>query len=387
MYILGLRSVSRSRQRTGIDLNAEYRLDLDTMSDWKSVFTVVPDDEALDINKIDIKELEQTYNLKITKIPNSNYVKTVATCSFCGEEHESLQYINHLYNPFKIVPVSSDKRVCEKCFMTYALHEKDWDHRTGSNINRQYGFKGEFRKHVTPMDKVNTLILGLEMEFEGEFGAWKELQDAHKGNAYFGYDNSVVGGNELSWNCGSYSWWKHLSGLSKTCKVLRDFGAKEGPSAGVHIHISHPLMDNMILARGILQLAKKNKDIRTLFEVVSLRKNRERFNKYCAWSNPDNDHHYAITGGRAGYTTEFRIFSCSLDENLLLTRLKFVKEFYEQFILKTSPDHILAGFSRAVTNMIIQCGKEQVKDGFVSESDFQRILQKLNVPSKESKDK
>ena len=306
---------------------------------------------------------------KVISLPNYKFVKVMCTCDFC---HKTFAQIQPRSKPmFFMKPVPNcDKIVCDKCYKDYALYYKDVDHRT-------YGYRGSLSFYRTPMDKKNTAILGLEMEFEGDFTGWKELEDAHKGALHYGYDSSVRGKNELSWDCGSYSWWKYLSPLKETCKALKAGGAEEGPTAGIHIHVSRPDIANEGVASVLNTSAKKSHELRIAMIAVSLRKDIARMNTYASFTADYENHHAAISASRHG-TVEFRIFASSLDPNIILKRLLLCKTWFNLAVNGARGKELLTQLPKHLKQFILDCAKEQVKDGVLSDSDMDALTKTLN---------
>lgn len=223
------------------------------------------------------EEIAEKIKAKVFSLPNKNFVKVCAECDFCH---------NHFYQimsrtsarPFLRTVPNCDKRVCEQCHRNYELRSKERGFR-------QYGYSGSLSFFRTPMDRMNTEILGLEMEFEGDFYGWKELQDAHRGLLHYGYDSSVRGENELSWDCGSYSWWKYLAPLKDVCDALKNNGGETGDTAGIHIHVSRPDVAMGVITRKINEMCSTGV-FKTMMRAVSLRNDVERFNTYANLDAP-----------------------------------------------------------------------------------------------------
>lgn len=306
---------------------------------------------------------------KVVSLPNDKFVKVMCTCDFC---HKTFSRIQPRENPeFFMKPVPNcDKIVCDKCYSDYSLYNKSEGHRT-------YGYRGPLSFYRTPMDKKNTAILGLEMEFEGDFTGWKELEDAHKGTLHYGYDNSVRGKNELSWDCGSYSWWKYLSPLKETCKALKAGGAEEGPTAGIHIHVSRPDVNSVVIAEKINLDARKSETLRAAMIAVSLRKNLAKMECYADFYSDCDEHHAAISAS-AHNTTEFRIFASSLDPNIILKRLLLCKTWFNLAASGAREKDLLTRLPQHLKQFILDCAKEQLKDKIITDSDMELLTTTLN---------
>lgn len=306
---------------------------------------------------------------KVVSLPNDKFVKVICTCDFC---HKTFSRIQPRAKPeFFMKPVPNcDKIVCDKCYSDYSLYNKSEGHRT-------YGYRGPLSFYRTPMDKKNTAILGLEMEFEGDFTGWKELEDAHKGALHYGYDNSVRGKNELSWDCGSYSWWKYLSPLKETCKALKAGGAEEGPTAGIHIHVSRPDVNSVVIAEKINEDARISETLRVAMIAVSLRKNLAKMECYADFYSDCDEHHAAISAS-AHNTTEFRIFASSLDPNIILKRLLLCKTWFNLAASGAREKDLLTRLPQHLKQFILDCAKEQLKDKIITDSDMELLTTTLN---------
>ena len=305
----------------------------------------------------------------VVSLPNDKYVKVMCTCDFCHKTFARIQPRNKPEFFMKPVP-NCDKIVCDKCYADYSLRNKETGHRT-------YGYRGPLSFYRTPMDRHNTAILGLEMEFEGDFTGWKELEDAHKGTLHYGYDTSVLGQNELSWDCGSYSWWKYLSPLKETCKALKTGGAREGPTAGIHIHVSRPDVNGTEIADRINNDARRTKVLRIAMIAVSLRKDLSKMKQYANFDSDCENHHAAISASNHG-TTEFRIFASSLDPNIILKRLLLCKTWFNLSASGVRDADLLTRLPKHLKQFILDCAKEQVKDDVLSDSDMDALTKTLN---------
>jgi len=320
--------------------------------------------------KLGLPELERRYKVKLSKLPNKHFVKVAQTCDFCHKTTESIQRISEIKNTLTRVP-NCDRLVCNTCHRNYELTTKEMG-------NRHYGFRGDLKFFKTPMDKQNTAIMGLEMEFEGNFYGWKELEDAHKGLAFYGYDSSVDGQNELSWNCGSYSWWKYISPLKEVCKAISENGGKAGPTAGIHIHVSMPGKDSRNIARVIMKHARSSAEMQILLKAISLRTNIEKFMRYCSFDSGTDSHHWAVAPGRRTDTCEFRIFSSSLDHDLIIKRIKFAKEMFNLVAENIPEKDWYKSFSKATKKHIKDCIEQQKKTRFITDQEALVLVNKLD---------
>lgn len=307
---------------------------------------------------------------KVESIENRRYVRVTFECDFCHRSYRSIQHRNRVENPLKDVPNCSDKRVCDDCYEHYEL-------RTKILGNRTYGYHGNLSFYKTPMDSRDTAILGLEMEFEGDFKAWKELQDAHKGCLHYGYDTSVVGQNELSWDCGSYSWWKYLSPLKDVCAALRKGGGHAGDSAGIHIHVSRP-DTNVSNVTDAINQACRSGVWRTIMDSVSLRTDRSRYDRYANLTVQKEEHHAGISWNEHN-TCEFRIFASSTDSDLILKRLRFCKEIYNLFAdnLDKPKTELLPMIEDNTVKFILKCAKIQLDKGFIQRAAYTMMANAL----------
>lgn len=330
-------------------------------------------------------------NLKYYNISNEKYEKQVETCAYCGGSTVTIvkkgsQKLTHNY-----IPNDPQRRlVCKSC------------QRTTQMSVGGYGFDKRPSRFVTPMDSKNTVILGLEQEFEGYFFGWLELQRAHKGMLKYGYDASIAlkekqdyhsndpnnGKNELSWDCGSYSWWKYASPLKDVCNIVKKYGGEEGASAGVHIHASFSQMTNeqtKFLARRCFELLQSREDVKNLMLIVSGR-TRERLDRWAFFDNvhPESaeasrnggvrpaqytDHHSCISYNQVG-TVEFRCFSACLDHKRVLKRMKFVKEYVTLVKNKVHPNDFIKSFSTGTKLFIKQEQEAQLRAGNITEEQF-----------------
>lgn len=328
-------------------------------------------------------------NVKFYNLSNQNFEKQVETCAYCGCQIVTIVRKGSENLQTRKVPNDpQNRRVCKNCAGNTQMS-------IGS-----YGFSRHPSRFMTPMDKKNTVILGLEQEFEGYFYGWLELQLAHQGKLHYGYDSSIAldpttehtdrsspynGKNELSWDCGSYSWWKYASPLKPVCEVVKKYGGHIGASAGVHIHASFAQLSSdqmQSLARRSFELLQSRKDIQNLMLIVSGR-SRERLDR---WAYTDNvhqesreaseyggvrkarytDHHSCISFNRAG-TVEFRCFSASLDHKEILKRMKFVKEYVTMVRNKVHPDDFIKSFSVGTKKFIAECQEQQIRNGNIVE--------------------
>lgn len=315
------------------------------------------------------EEIAKIVHGKVYSLPNKDYVKVETECDFCHNKFYDIMARKKAVPMLKEVP-QSDRRVCDQCYKNYDLRSK-------IKGNRTYGWRGDLSFYRTPMDARNTEILGLEMEFEGQFYGWKELQDAHRGHLHYGYDSSVKGENELSWDCGSYSYWKYLAPLEDVCRAVREGGGSAGDTAGIHIHVSTPDANVQDITHTINTYCRSGA-FKTLMEAVSLRTNRERFDRYANLSVNESEHHAAISYN-GHHTCEFRVFNSCLDHKIILRHLKFCKEFYHAVKTKTPKEKILQGFSKETKKHIIACAKAQIETGFITESAANKLIETLGV--------
>lgn len=335
----------------------------DNQDKWMNFSGLTIKNPIVHLDDVDtIKEKLQAK--RVQALPNKQYVKVTMECSFCHHEFTRILSRQRPTQWMKKVP-NINKFVCDKCHAMYDLYHKE-------EGNRTYGYHGPVNKFTTPMDKKNTAILGLEMEFEGDFYGWKELEDAHQGNAFYGYDSSVRGKNELSWDCGSYSWWKYLSPLKEVCRALAENGAEEGPTAGIHIHISRADRNNKEMANKLNKMCREGV-MRTLMEAVSLRTDKTRFEQFACLDSGCTNHHAGISASPHN-TCEFRIFASSLDAKLILTQLKFTKELYEMVCENVPEDKIPQGFSKRIKQHIIFCAGVQEEKGFISSKAAKALI-------------
>ena len=311
----------------------------------------------------------------VENIANKRYVKLTFECDFCHKEYQTIQHRNSVKSILQKVPNCNDKFVCNDCYNIYDLRTKEYGNRT-------YGYHGHLSFYKTPMDSTNTAILGLEMEFEGDFKAWKELQDAHKGALHYGYDSSVKGQNELSWDCGSYSWWKYLAPLKEVCAALRAGGGHAGDTAGIHIHVSRPDVRVGSITTKINEACHAGV-WRTIMDSVSLRTNREKYDRYANLSIDCGEHHAGISYN--GHDTcEFRIFASTTDYKLILKRLRFCKEVFNLFA--DNPDkpktELFDLLEPNTVQFILQCGKIQLDKGFITRTAYQTMCNALQKEPK-----
>lgn len=328
-------------------------------------------------------------NVKFYNLSNQKFEKQVETCAYCGCQIITIVRKGQENLQTRRVPNDPQgRRICRNCA-----------NNTQMSIG-SYGFSRRPSRFMTPMDKKNTVILGLEQEFEGYFYGWLELQLAHQGKLHYGYDSSIAldpetehtdrsspynGKNELSWDCGSYSWWKYASPLKTVCEVVKKYGGHIGASAGVHIHASFAQLSSdqmQSLARRSFELLQSRKDIQDLMLIVSGR-SRERLDRWAYIDNvhPESreasenggvrkarytDHHSCISYNRAG-TVEFRCFSASLDHKEILKRMKFVKEYVTLVRNKIHPDEFIKSFSVGTKKFIAECQEQQLKNGNIVE--------------------
>lgn len=309
------------------------------------------------------EEIEREFKCKCKTLQNKKFVKCIFTCDFCHKDTVAIYRRDDVRTPFMDVP-NCDRKVCRDCYSSYNLSDKFYGHR-------HYGYAGPVSRYTTPIDKTNTVILGLEMEFEGDFYAWKELQDAHKGYLHYGYDSSVVGQNELSWDCGSYSWWKYIAPLKDVCETLKKGGGKAGDSAGIHIHASVPDLNMHTLAHKINQACRAGK-WNALMKAVSLRNDRERFERYANLSADEAEHHAGISYNGHG-TVEFRIFNSSVDNQLILRMIKFVKETVVMFTNSRKKTI----YSPEVHAFIHKCAKTQLDKGFITTEEYNTVIKEF----------
>lgn len=311
--------------------------------------------------------IARKYGVKVVALPNKSFVKIKWTCAFCHRDFVEIARRDKVEQVLKDrmdVP-NSPLKVCKTCFSTYTLSDKFYG-------NRHYGYSGAVGKHTTPMDASNTALIGLEMEFEGDFNGWKELQDAHKGQLHYGYDSSVVGQNELSWDCGSYSWWKYLSSLKDVCNAIVKGNGHPGDSAGIHIHISRPDV-NIYDVTCNINRACRSGIWNAIMKSVSLRNNAERFNRYASLAEDCDSHHSGISYN-SHRTCEFRIFNSSTDAALILRQMKFCKEVFNLFAERQNKPEKLSKESLA---LIKSCAKIQLDKGFITTAEYETITKKI----------
>jgi len=315
------------------------------------------------------EELENLTGGKIYSLPNKDYVKVQVECDFCHNTFFEIMSRKRPHKMLKEVP-QSNRRVCDQCYRNYDLSSK-------IKGNRTYGWHGPLSFYRTPMDAKDTEILGLEMEFEGDFWDWKGLQDAHRGHLHYGYDSSVRGENELSWDCGSYSYWKYLAPLNDVCNALEKGGGSAGDSAGIHIHVSTPNSDVCEITKKINAYCKDG-EFRTMMEAISLRSNKDKFNTYANLDEGPGAHHAGISYNGHG-TCEFRVFNSTLNSRIILRHLKFCKEFYHAVKSNTPKTRIMESFSKETKKHIIACAKIQVEKGFITQEAMTKLIKKLGV--------
>lgn len=347
--------------------------DDDLNNEWIGRVTVLDGKKCRGIKEI-FKDndtiLRESHAKQVDSIENKRYVRVTFECDFCHRLFQSIQNRNSVHNPMRPVPNCRDKFVCDDCYNHYELSNKELGHRT-------YGYHGSLSFFRTPMDSSNTAILGLEMEFEGDFKAWKELQDAHKGCLHYGYDTSVVGQNELSWDCGSYSWWKYLSPLKDVCAALRKGGGHAGDSAGIHIHVSRPDVRVSSVVEAINQACRLGV-WRTIMDSVSLRSDRAKYDQYANLEVEKEAHHAGISYNDHG-TCEFRVFASSTDADLILKRLRFCKEVFNLFAdNKDKPKtELLPMLEPNTVKFILKCGKIQADKGFITKTAYTTMVNAL----------
>lgn len=315
------------------------------------------------------EELEKIVGGKIFSLPNKDYVKVECMCDFCHNKFYEVMARANPHKMLKEVP-QSDRRVCDQCYKNYDLRSKIPGQRT-------YGYHGSLSFYKTPMDRRDTEILGLEMEFEGNFFGWKELQDAHRGHLHYGYDSSVKGQNELSWDCGSYSYWKYLAPLKDVCEAVKNGGGSPGDTAGIHIHVSTPDTDVLMITHTINNLCRTGV-FKTMMEAVSLRNDRARFDTYANLGVNEREHHAGISYNGHG-TCEFRVFNSCLDDKTIMHHLKFCKELYHMVKTATPKNRILDSFSKETKRHIITCAKIQAKKGFITDEQAKQLIDKLGA--------
>lgn len=326
----------------------------------------VPNDEEISRTPTRLRtndEIEKEFKCKCKTLQNKKYVKCIFTCDFCHKETVAIFHRNSIRSPFLDVP-NCDRKVCRDCYSNYNLTDKFYGHR-------HYGYAGPVSRYTTPIDKPNTVILGLEMEFEGDFYGWKELQDAHKGYLHYGYDSSVDGQNELSWDCGSYSWWKYVAPLKEVCNALKKYGGRAGDTAGIHVHASVNGLSMRELARKINIKCRSGK-WNSLMKAVSMRNNLERFNRYANLETAETEHHAGISYNGHG-TVEFRIFNSSVDHNEILHILKFVKETFLFF----SNGRKKVIYSPESKSYIKKCADAQLAKGFITDAEHKTVLREF----------
>lgn len=305
---------------------------------------------------------------KVFSLPNKDFVKVCETCDFCHKDTIKIMRRAQTVSSLRPVP-NCDKKVCNRCYDLYDLYHKEANNRT-------YGYRGAVKKHTTPMDKTNTVLVGLEMEFEGSFSGWKELEDAHQGRLHYGYDSSVRGENELSWDCGSYSWWKYLAPLKSVCDALKKYGGETGDTAGIHIHVSKPDVNVLDVTVRLNRLCQANV-FNTLMRAVSMRTNKERFERYANLSVRPEDHHAGISYNRKG-TCEFRVFASSLDHREILSRIKFCKEIFTLVAENTPHDIILCSLSKETKRFITNCAVAQEQNKMITKAELKGLIKELN---------
>lgn len=305
----------------------------------------------------------------VESLPNKEYARVTCECAFCHNKFRQVVKRNSAQPWLKKVP-NCDLRVCDSCYKNYELREKE-------HGNRVYGWRGDLSFYRTPMDAANTAILGLEMEFEGEFYGWKELQDAHQGQLHYGYDTSVSGQNELSWDCGSYSWWKYLSNLKPVCEALKKYGGHAGDTAGIHIHVSRRDTCSDTIAEKINDMCKKG-TLKTLMLAVSQRNNADLMNRYASFDADYDEHHAAISYNSHG-TVEFRVFNSTLDPKLILQRLAFCKTFFNMVADGKPKDKILESFPNGLKRYIKACADEQLKKKFFTKTEYKKLIEELKM--------
>lgn len=317
-------------------------------------------------------DIARDYKVKVISLPNKSFVKIKWTCDFCHKEFSLISRRDRVMIALaerKEVPNCS-KHVCSECYSLYKLSDKFYGCRT-------YGYAGTVKKHTTDMDASNTALIGLEMEFEGDFTGWKELQDAHKGCLHYGYDSSVSGQNELSWDCGSYSWWKYLSPLKDVCNAIKNNDGHAGDTAGIHIHVSRQDVNiqdtteriNKACVSGIWN---------AIMRAVSLRNNKELFDRYANLKSSYTTHHAGISFNSHN-TCEFRIFNSSTDPVLILQYIKFCKEVFNLFadnstvLTKELPKKL----SKESKKLILDCAEIQKSKDFITEEQLRTIKRVL----------
>lgn len=334
---------------------------------WWNACTVIKDGKVHKSDELTNESIAKTIGGKVFSLPNKEFVKVSVECNFCHREYERIMRRSSARPWMKVVP-NTDKRVCDDCYSHYRLEEKILGHR-------HYGYAGALSFYRTPMDKANTAILGLEMEFEGDFYGWKELQDAHKGQLHYGYDTSVRGQNELSWDCGSYSWWKYLSTLKDVCAALKKGGGEAGDTAGIHIHVSRPDVSVSSVTEKINTMCSSGV-FNVLMRAVSLRNDRERFERYASLTSPYNDHHAAISynGHR---TCEFRVFNSSLDDRLILKHLAFCKYIFNAVADKVPQSEIIKKMPKTMKKYIENCATIQKDKGFITEREYKMLIKEI----------
>lgn len=319
------------------------------------------------------EEIAQRVHGKVFSLPNDKFVKVCCTCDFCHKDYERI--LNRANaEPFMNKVPNCDKLVCDSCYSLYKLREKEVGNRT-------YGYRGSLSYYRTPMDKENTAILGLEMEFEGDFYGWKELEDAHKGTLHYGYDSSVRGQNELSWDCGSYSWWKYLAPLRQVCDALKNNGGSEGPTAGIHIHVSRRDVSSSSIATSLFESVQTSILLRNALLAVSMRTDLDKMKMYANFDATPGHHHAAISYSSHG-TVEFRIFQSSLDPNVILKRLLLCKTLFNLTASGIRGSDLLEKLPKTLKKHIIDCAGKQKDKGVLSQDDYTKLVNFLQKEDK-----
>lgn len=321
-------------------------------------------------------EIGNNYSTKITELPNQRFVKVTTKCFFCGKETKYIIPVMQAKTDpsFSFLPNSKTSEVvCMKCQENNQLS-------IGS-----YGYSGTQKQYVTPMDKKTTIILGLEQEFEGFFSGWKEINKYIHSYFSYGYDGSINvntennlyaanqcnnGKNEISWCCGSYSWWKYLSPLREVNSIIENNGGNTGKSAGMHIHasIKDSSKDISSVAYQCLYTTTKSEQLKNLWLIVSGR-SQEAINKWASLTvvyetgKPVEvtDHHCGISLSRHR-TIEFRFFSSCLNSKIILRRMKLVKEYLELVLEGKPADKIINSFTDSTKLFIKQEQEKQIKN-------------------------
>lgn len=260
------------------------------------------------------------------KEQQENKIKTIKKrCEICGKTVKRIvtKEMDELPTYFDMIEYTKDGKtysICKNC--------EDRYHITKDYFARGYGYAGTTRPRRTSADKFSTPTYGVEIEVAGNIKNIGKIGNLVYQNyeCTIGYDTSVEGAQfEFSYAPGTYYWYLHESKLRAVCQLLQkdNWVNKNSTTTGMHIHVG--TIDRPKILKALYQEQLYNES--AFWTLIRLFGERE-FNQYCT-ARIGSNHHNAISASRKWGTIEFRIFRTTFDFEMIMNRIKFIRQIID----------------------------------------------------------